>query len=446
MGWYVIDKTGKHGPLTAETIREKLRNGQLSFDTYVQREGSFVKRRVGDISLFFRDGMAGTQAPQPRPSSLPNAVGDDCATVMGPGMARTNVSVPDGRDGKTRILIPMGKVPAESRAVAPAPAPAPVAPVKAPPQSESGSVEFSISIANQPTREPEKPKPATHRPVKKESEEPADAARKSQSKGRPTSADRRVRSSRPKSGRPRPARPQQQSSRRNAPKTLGHVVMQQRAMASQARPGKRLSWELIVFVVLLCLAILAVVVAFRVSRKGNPGRVPQPRPVATREHVPVQPPPAPKPQVERVEKAIEKPPPPEEPAHRPTSARKPSRKPSPPIRTPRPRPTQRAEVPEVGLARGWPRPISSGRALTQRLGQDVTIQGLRVKNVPAGCTPCRIAGRMSDGTVLMLSSPGILPWQKAGVQGAETVNVMGRLVSQRGNEFTLIVREILKTP
>lgn len=474
LGWYVVDKTGKRGPFSAEEIRDRVRSGALSLDCYVQREKSFVKRRIGDISLFFREASPLPTSAQAT-VALQAALAEKDPTVV-PKSARKNQDNNE-LDGNTRI-VRTSESPSNLKPVAKQVQASVVRRSQANARTinsvaedavsdDSRSVQFSVTI-------PELPLPVAERSRPERGVPPIDPAVLAM---HPATEDRRKDTARRKAQQPQRQQRRHQSSRHKrpqrinanpgrhrpqAPRTLGHVVMQQRLMAAQKSSHRNvLSWETIVFVVLLVAALFAVLIAYRVS---NSRQRTVPRQPITSVERPVyhssskssaRPESVQKPSSVHQSASVKK----VAPASKVTASNKssvkksvkqpakapPKKRISPPKQqTPKPAPPQKLDVSSVGLIKGWPRPAKSGADLIQSLGQQVSILNVQAVKVPTKCSPCHIVGRMPDGTTLILTSTSAMPWLRAGVRGTANINLMGTATGRNGAQVRIFVKEIVK--
>ncbi|MCA2959872.1 MAG: DUF4339 domain-containing protein [Silvanigrellales bacterium] len=136
MRWYVFDGEIKKGPYGAADVREMLRQGALSLDTFVMREGSPLKRKLLDVV----EGLA------------QDLVSETSQKVVG-GAAGTGGGEFGGRHGNTAIAASLPMEAKHPVRVQPTPsAPPPASPRAAPVRSSFSSGPLSHARPSEPEK------------------------------------------------------------------------------------------------------------------------------------------------------------------------------------------------------------------------------------------------------------------------------------------------------
>jgi hypothetical protein len=77
-----------------------------------------------------------------------------------------------------------------------------------------------------------------------------------------------------------------------------------------------------------------------------------------------------------------------------------------------------------------------------KVGERVQIASAFVTQVPKTCAPCRIPGRLGDGTSVVFVSPGILPWKSANIRGGASVSASGTVIKKTKSEIWVFIQQV----
>ncbi len=96
------------------------------------------------------------------------------------------------------------------------------------------------------------------------------------------------------------------------------------------------------------------------------------------------------------------------------------------------------------IPNGWPRSVvRKGSELSAQAGQVFTLQNVSVRALPTGCAPCRVSGVLTDGSRVLLVSPGSKQWSALGSRSGDlNVQVKGKILRRNGSETWILVQGI----
>lgn len=105
MRWFIFDGDIKKGPYGAADVREMLREGTLSLDSFVMREGSPLKRRLFDVVEGLAQDLVAERSPA-RPRSHASALAPQPPAGAPPARAPSKGEF-GGRTGRTVVTPPV---------------------------------------------------------------------------------------------------------------------------------------------------------------------------------------------------------------------------------------------------------------------------------------------------------------------------------------------------
>jgi hypothetical protein len=97
----------------------------------------------------------------------------------------------------------------------------------------------------------------------------------------------------------------------------------------------------------------------------------------------------------------------------------------------------------TGTPSSWPKiKVQGSEDLARNTFKQVTIESVRLLQMPKNCSPCQVPAILRDGTKILLTSQNLGPWKTVQKLGSINVRVNGLLSKTGQGTYSIIVRDV----